>query len=467
MSDDYRIPANLEAEQSVLGGCLLDPMACDLAMETLGAGAFYREAHQRLFATMIDLVEGGEPVDLVTVAEALRHKDLLAYVGGAAYLTQLMDTIPTVANQEYYCKILLEKQQLRKLLDAKQVFEERIVKSNQDPDTIRRNLEDTILSVDTARIYPEEDFRDLLRQVTNEAKLRRTELSVDGLPTGFTAIDHLSYGLAPGELIVVAARPSMGKTQFALCVAWNVGGGMFGQRVDLYSCEMSKKALARRFSSLTSGIDQRTLRLGVLTEGEKKRLTVAEQELMDSQIDVIDTTSGFTPAQLRRRLRRQASAGDLPVLVLIDYLQLMSGGGTSFNRNEEMDKVSRDLKKIAEEYQVPIIVMAQLNREVEKRRDKRPVLSDLRESGGIENNADQVWFIHLPCYYWKEKPEAKENVLAEIILAKGRNNEIGVAQIGCNRATARFYQPEDRELARLVMMTEAGNASQETEKGYF
>jgi replicative DNA helicase len=414
-------PHSIEAEESVIGGVLLDNTALDRALELVTPEHFYRKAHRQIMHAIVDLNERSEPVDLVTLAEALRGRNELQDVGGAAYLAELAERVPTAANVGYYARIVRDKALLRALIQTSTEIAMRGFEAPGDVDAFLDEAEHEIYRIAEGKTHPAfqrvgEILIDSMKQV--ERLYERREL-VTGVPTGFKDLDRKTAGLQPGDLVIVAGRPSMGKTAFALNVA-QYAALETGVGVAVFSLEMSKEQLVLRMLCSEARVDQSRVRAGDAQERDYPKLAIAAQRLSEVPI-FIDDTPALSILELRakaRRLKRdhQARLG----LVIVDYLQLMRGP-TSDNREQEISAISRSLKALAKELAIPIVALSQLNRQVEQRKEKEPVLADLRESGAIEQDADVIMFLFRPHVY-DEKADERD---AEVIIGKQRNGPIG------------------------------------------
>ncbi len=455
-------PQNLEAEQSALGSMLLDKLAAERVLEILMPEDFYREAHERIYACMWDLAEQGEPVDLVTVAEELRRRNVLDAVGGAAYLTTLLDTVPTAANADYYARIVEEKAILRRLIDASSEIAGLAYEPHDDVDVTVNLAENAVFRVAQRRVgknfYP---LRDLVVESWELLSAQAGADGVTGVNTGFEDLNYQTSGFQPSDLVIVAARPSMGKTAFALSIAVNAARQKYEGKpstVAIFSLEMSKEQLAIRLLCSEAGVSSHRLRTGFTREGDWEKISDAMGLLSEHPV-YIDDSSDITVMQMRSKCRRLAAEHGLS-LVMVDYMQLIQSHGRSENRNQELSVIARSLKAMAKEFNVPVIALSQLSRAVEKREDKRPILSDLRESGAIEAEADLVAFIHRPNYYNRgadEEEEGMEERLndrrpgevpteeAEIIIAKHRNGPVGTVRLGFQPEYARFVNVARQE----------------------
>lgn len=418
-------PCNVEAEQSVLGAMLLDSEAVITAAEVLRWEDFYQENHQHIFKIMLDLSNSGIACDLVTVSEALNQDGKLEVVGGVGYLSDLASAVPSTANVEYYAHIVAEKSLLRQLIrEANRIIEHSYAAAD-DATTILDRAERAIL--DVAQRRSGQDFlpiRDVLIEAFDRIEyLSQNQGVIPGIPTGFRDLDRLTSGLQPSDFVVVAARPSMGKTSLCLNIAQHVALNE-GQPVALFSLEMSKEQLVQRLLSAEARIPGQKLRTGNLDEEDWPRLVAAMGTLSEVPI-FIDDSPALTAMDIRAKTRRLVQEQG-PGLVIIDYLQLIAGHGRGDSRQQEISEISRSLKALAREVKCPVVALSQLSRAVEQRQDKRPVLSDLRESGAIEQDADLVAFIYRDEYY---NPDSEKRGIAEVIVAKQRNGPTGVVQL--------------------------------------
>ncbi|MET0383167.1 MAG: replicative DNA helicase [Burkholderiaceae bacterium] len=433
-------PQSIEAEQSVLGGLLLDNGAWDRAADVVTAEDFYRFEHKVIFGAIGALINASRPADVITVHEHLQMAGKAEESGGLAYLNALAQSVPSAANMRRYSEIVRERAILRKLIAAS----DEIATNAFNP---QGRLVTQILDEAEGKIFKigEEGNRNKQGFQTMDVLAvqlidRVTELAengaedVTGVRTGFYDLDRNTAGLQPGDLIVLAARPSMGKTAFALNIAENVAVNE-GLPVVVFSMEMGASQLALRMVGSQGRIDQQHLRTGRLDNDEWGRLTEAVERLSKSAV-FIDETPALSSAELRARARRQARQCGKLGLIVIDYLQLMSGSGSDGeNRATELGEISRGLKALAKELQCPVIALSQLNRSVETRPDKRPMMSDLRESGAIEQDADIIMFIYRDEYYNKD---TKEPGVAEIIIAKQRNGPVGTTKLTFLRQWTKF-----------------------------
>lgn len=424
---DRMPPASVEAEQAVLGAMLLKPDAVTTAAEELSADDFYRETHRLIFEAMMELKERTEPVDLVTLTEQLKKADKLAKIGGIPALSLIANSVPTAANVHYHARIVHEKAQLRSLINAATEIAGAAYESADEVEDIMDSAEKRILAVSSGK--RSKDFvplQDILLDTLEQIDLRyNNKGSITGLPTGFTELDHLTAGLQKSDLILVAARPSMGKTAFTLNIAAHVVLRA-KEPVAFFSLEMSKEQLVQRLLCSEGRIDSQRLRVGELEEKEWGDLIDTANRLSAAPL-YIDDTPGITVMELRSKARRLKAEHGLS-LIVIDYLQLMQGRGNKNgdNRQQEISEISRSLKALARELNVPVIALSQLSRSVESRQIKRPMLSDLRESGSLEQDADIVMFLYREDYY---DPETENKNITEVIIAKHRNGPVDTVDL--------------------------------------
>lgn len=441
---DWVPPFSLEAEQSVLGAMFLEREAVLVAAEILQPEDFYRDAHRYIFEAILELEEKGRPADLVTVTETLRQQGRLEDVGGLAYVTTLAQSVPTAANVEYYARIVEEKSILRRLIREATRIVQNSYEATDEAAAILDEAEQAILRISQYRnhsgFFP---VKDLISAAYDRIEyLYQNKGGVTGIPTGFKDLDRLTAGLQPSDLIIVAARPAMGKTSFALNIALHVALEA-KIPVAIFSLEMSREQLIMRMLSSEAGIDGQRLRTGFLDEEDWLLLTTAMARLSEAPI-YIDDTPNITVMDIRAKARRLVQEQG-QALILLDYLQLVNSRRSFESRQQEITEISRGLKALARELQVPVVALSQLSRAVEQRQDKRPVLSDLRKSGAIEQDADVVAFIYRDEYY-NPDTETKKGI-AEIIIGKQRNGPTGVVQLAFLKNSMRFrdlsYIPEE------------------------
>ncbi len=429
-------PQNIEAEQAVLGAMLIKKEAIAEVSQLLKPSDFYREAHRIVYETMLELFNRNEAVDLITVTEQLRKNDSLEKAGGIAFVTSLANAVPTAANVEYHARIVEEKAQLRNLINSATEIAGMAYEANDDIADIMDKSEKMILEVAArqnggAFIPIKEILMDTFSKIE---KLYESKGGLTGLPSGFKDLDKLTSGLQPSDLILVAARPSMGKTAFTLNIATHVAVHE-NKSVAFFSLEMSKEQLVQRMLCSEGGIDSQRLRVGELEENDWEKLINAADQLSRAPI-YIDDTAGITVMELRSKARRLKAEHDLQ-LIVIDYLQLMQGRSSknSDNRQQEISEISRSLKALARELNVPVIALSQLSRSVESRQVKKPMLSDLRESGSLEQDADIVMFLYREDYY---DPETENKNITDVIIAKHRNGPVDTIQLFFHKQFTKF-----------------------------
>ena len=419
------LPNSIEAEQSVIGSMIIDREAITIASEIINPDDFYNKQYGILFETMVELNDEGKPVDLITLQDRLKEKDVPPEVSSLEFIRNIITAVPTSANVRYYAGIVAEKSTLRRLIRLSDEIENTCYSGKESLEVILDDTEKRVFELVSKRNSG--DFIPI-RQVVMNA-LERIELAskangtVTGIATGFLDLDFLTSGMQPAELVLIAARPSMGKTAFVLNVAQHMAFKL-NNSVAIFSLEMSKEQLVNRMFSLESRVDAQHLRNGKLDETEWEKLIESAGVIGKSKL-IIDDTPGITIQDLRSKFRKYKLENDLDIII-IDYLQLMSGSGRSESRQQEISEISRSLKGLARELSVPILALSQLSRAVEQRPDHRPMMSDLRESGAIEQDADVVMFIYRDDYYNKDT-EKKD--IAEIIIGKQRNGPIGTVEL--------------------------------------
>ncbi|MEC1521875.1 replicative DNA helicase [Neobacillus niacini] len=434
-------PQNIEAEQAVLGAIFLEPSALTVASEILIPEDFYRASHQKIFNAMLKLNDEGKVVDLVTVTEELAAAKLIEDTGGVSYLSELASSVPTAANIEYYARIVEEKSLLRRLIRTATEIASDGYAREDEVEALLSEAEKNILAVaqrkNAGAFHNIKDV--LVRTYDNIEQMHQNAGEITGLETGFIELDRMTAGFQRNDLIIVGARPSVGKTAFALNVAQNVAQKT-GENIAIFSLEMGAEQLVMRLLCAEGNIDAQRLRTGTLTDDDWGKLTMAMGSLSNTGI-FIDDTPGVRISDIRSKCRRLKQEHGLG-MILIDYLQLILGSGRSGeNRQQEVSEISRSLKQLARELQVPVIALSQLSRGVEQRQDKRPMMSDIRESGSIEQDADIVAFLYRDDYYDKESEN--KNII-EIIIAKQRNGPTGTVSLAFVKEYNKFVNLETR-----------------------
>ncbi len=441
MVDEERLPPqNLAAEQSILGSMLIDRGAVVKAIEILQPDSFYRDAHRFIFEAILKLFDRDEPVDSVTVTEMLRSDGKLDAIGGSVYIADLINCVPTAANVEHYAKIVEEKATLRRLIEAGTKIVSRAFNATDDIDQVLDQAEKEIFGIALKR--SREGFLKIdgvLKHVLNRIdKMYDNKETVTGISSGFPDLDSYTGGFQNSDLIIIAARPAVGKTALTLNIAQNIA---IKQKlpVAVFSLEMSKEQLAQRMLCSEAEIDAQRLKTASLPDSGWKKLTKAIGRLSEAPI-FIDDTAAATAMEIRAKARRLKMERGLS-LVIIDYMQLMRGRMRVENRVQEVSEIARSLKTLARELDAPVIAVSQLSRAIESRHDRRPLLSDLRESGEIEQTADVVLFIHREDYY---NPASTKGNVAEIIIAKQRNGPVGTVEFVFRKEIAKFSSKELR-----------------------
>ncbi|SES33886.1 replicative DNA helicase [Salisediminibacterium halotolerans] len=438
---DRTPPQNIEAEQAVLGAVFLDPQALITSSERLVPEDFYRAAHQRIFTAMIDLHEKNEPVDLVTLTAELEDKETLDEIGGVGYLTDLANFVPTAANAGYYSRIVEEKSLLRRLIRTATNIAAEGYAGGEDVDLILNEAEKKILEVAQKKDGGEfVEIKDVLLDAFDKIEmLQYMDGEVTGIPTGFTELDRITAGFQRSDFIIVAARPSVGKTAFALNISQNIATKT-EENVAIFSLEMGSDQLVMRMLCAEGNIDAQKLRTGHLADEDWQKLTMAMGSLSKAGI-YIDDTPGIKVKDVRskcRKLKQERGLG----MIMIDYLQLIAGDSRSGEgRQQEVSEISRELKGLARELDVPVIALSQLSRGVESRQDKRPMMSDIRESGSIEQDADIVAFLYRDDYY---DQETEQKDIIEIIISKQRNGPVGTVELAFVKQYNKFVDLERR-----------------------
>lgn len=439
-------PQAMEAERAVLGGILLEPESATRAVEIILPEAFYRPANARIFRAMIALFMRREPIDVMTLSEELRKAGDLEEIGGIAALTDLVDSVATAANMEYYAKIVLDKYLLRQLIRASSEIAGECFRAGENADSILDEAEQKIFRISEYRVS--QGFihiKDILKERFEEIqRVHETRESVTGMPSGFIDLDKYTAGFHPSDLVIIAGRPSMGKTSFALNIAQHVGL-VEKKPVAMFSLEMSRELLVQRLLCSEAQVDAQKVRRGFTSAKDIERLTNAAGLLSEAPI-FIDDTPAITTLDMRARARRLKAEYDL-AMVIIDYLQLARTSERSENRQQEISSISRSLKALAKELNIPVVALSQLSRAVEARGgDRRPMLSDLRESGAIEQDADLVLFLYRPEFYDPGNPEKEGK--AELIIGKQRNGPTGMMNLTFEKQYTRF-----RSMAPVEMET--------------
>jgi replicative DNA helicase len=437
-------PQSIEAEQSILGSILIDNDILFDVMDLLSDGDFYREIHRKIYRGILVLFEKSEPMDLITLTNILKKQNELDAVGGAAYLAELVDQVPVAGNAVQYAKIVREKAILRNLISSASHITTRCYEDGGDVDDALDFAESTIFKISEKKISP--SFYPLSDIITDsfktlESRSEHREL-ITGVPTGFHGLDSLTSGLQPSDLIIIAGRPSMGKTALALNIAQNAAVNE-GTPTAIFSLEMSKEQLAIRLLCSRAKVDSFRLRTGFLNKEDWGKLARAAGSLAESSI-YIDDAPTISALEIRAKARRLKMDKELG-LIIIDYLQLMKGRSSAERREIEISEISRSLKALAKELNIPVVALSQLNRKVEERQNKRPMLSDLRESGAIEQDADVIAFIYRDEVYNKSEDNPNKGI-AEVIVAKQRNGPTGSTQLAFLSAYTQFedlaYEPE-------------------------
>ena len=437
---DRRPPFSPEAEASVLGGMLIDGAAVARVLEFVNESMFYREAHRRIFRAMVRLFQRGSVLDVVTVSEELGKSGELENAGGLEYLASLLDAVPTAANIEYHGRIVHDKAMLRRLIDAAQaIVRDAYEQGDRDVDEVIDQAEQRVFRVSESRnregfVWIKEVLWPTFEHIE---RLQESAGGVSGVATGFRDLDRMTTGLQAGDLVVVAGRPSMGKTSWALNVAQNAAIG-HEVPVAIFSLEMSKEQLVQRFLCAEGRVDAQRLRRGSLAPEEYQRLARAASHLNAAPIWIDDSATGNV-LEMKAKSRRLKEKSDLG-LVVVDYIQLMSGATRSDSRVQEVSEISRGLKALARELEVPVVALSQLSRAPEQRTDRRPQLSDLRESGAIEQDADLVVFLYRPEYYFGPTDKDGKSLEgdAELIVAKQRNGPTGTLKLYFHKSYTRF-----------------------------
>ncbi len=419
------LPQSIEAEQSVIGSMIIDKHAIAKVMESLEEEDFYRDAHKTIFKTILEMFKNDTPVDLLTLLEYLKSTDMLEKAGGVTYITELSASVPTTANLSAYIKIVSDKSTLRKLIKASTAIIEESYNKQDKVEDVVDVAEKKIFNIAEKRTSKDfEVLSDVLERGFLEIeKIFNNKGEVTGVGSGFKDLDTMTSGFQPGDMILIAARPSMGKTTFALNIAEHAALKE-NKSVVIFSLEMSKEQLAYKLLCSEANVDMLKLRTGALEDEDWESIARATGPLSKAKV-YIDDTAGVTIMEMRSKCRRLKLEYGID-LIVIDYLQLMSGGGSSDNRQQEVSEISRSIKALAKEMECPVIALSQLSRAPEQRADHRPMLSDLRESGSIEQDADLVMFLYRDEYYNKE---TEDKNIGECIIAKQRNGPVGTVKM--------------------------------------
>ncbi|CND60510.1 TPA: replicative DNA helicase [Streptococcus agalactiae] len=438
------LPHDIQAEQSVLGSIFIKPEKIIEVAEYLKPDDFYRPAHKILFKTMISLADRGEAIDIVTIKSALESTDELSLIGGISYLAEIVNAVPTSTHAEHYAKIVAKKARLRAIIDNLSETVGDAYDADMDIDEIVAKAEQSLIRI--SQQASKSAFRpihDVLME--NHAKIEEranAKSVITGLATGFYDLDKLTTGLHEDNLIVLAARPAMGKTAFALNIAQNVATKS-GKPVAVFSLEMGAESLVERMLASSGAIQSNHIRTGQLTVDEWQRLIYAQGQLAEAPI-FIDDSAGVRISDIRARARKLSQEHDGLGLIVIDYLQLIQGT-RSDNRQQEVSEISRQLKIIAKELKVPVIALSQLSRSVEQRQDKRPIMSDLRESGSIEQDADIVAFLYRDDYYRDKTDDQPESNLTELIIKKNRHGSLGTVNLYFHKEYTKFSSVQEEK----------------------
>ena len=434
-----KLPQNLEAEMSLLGACFLSSYALDKVCEEVTKDMFFSDANKKIFNAIYNLHENKIPLDTTVLVDEIEKYDNINSIGGVEYLSDVIDCVITAANVDYYIDIVREKALRRKLVEVSTNITTSCFDETTETNEIIDNAEKNIFSVTKARKAGEfKSISDVMKTTQERLEdLAKNDKDITGVATGFYDFDKLTSGLHENELIIIAARPAMGKTAFAVNLAVNAAINS-KKNVALFNLEMSAEQLAMRMISAAGGIDQNKLKTGRLEHNDWKKVNEAMSELSDTNL-YIEDASGISVSDIRAKCRRLATEGPGLGLVVIDYLQLIEGGGKyAGNRQQEVSEISRSLKTMAMELSVPVVALAQLSRSVELRENKRPIMSDLRESGSIEQDADIVAFLYRDDYYNKSASEQTNISVTELIIGKHRNGNTGTIELLFERNMSNF-----------------------------
>ncbi len=419
------LPHSIEAEQSVIGSMMIDREAIVVASELISGDDFYHKQYGVVFESMVELNDEGKPVDLVTLQDRLKEKDVPPEVSSLEFIRDIITAVPTSANIKHYANIVAEKSVLRKMIRLNEDIANQCYSGRESMEFILEDAEKRIFELVQKRNSG--DYVPIRQVVMNALEkieaASRSSGRVTGVATGFLDLDYKTSGMQPADLVLIAARPSMGKTAFVLNIAQHVAFRL-KESVAIFSLEMSKEQLVNRMFSLESNVDAQNLRNGTLNDEEWEKLIESAGVIGKSRL-IIDDTAGISISELRSKCRKFKLEQNIK-MIIIDYLQLMSGSGRTESRQQEISEISRSLKKLARELNVPVLALSQLSRAVEQRPDHRPMMSDLRESGAIEQDADVVMFIYRDDYYNKD---SEKKGISEIIIGKQRNGPIGTVEL--------------------------------------
>ncbi|WP_018086897.1 replicative DNA helicase [Desulfurispora thermophila] len=442
MKQYEQMPQNIDAEQAVLGSIFLDKDALPKVARFLKPDDFYLESHKLIYAAMLQLDEAGRPPDLITVADHLRQQGVLEKVGGVTYVATLAGLVPTAIHAEHYARIVEEKSLLRKVISAATQIAGMGYEGKEAAERLIDEAERLLMDLANRRALGDfSSLEEILQEIFKIIEHRyQNQGKISGVQTGFVDLDRLLCGLQPGDLVIIAGRPAMGKTSFGMTVAHNAAL-KHQVPVAVFSLEMSRAQLVQRVLCAEAMVDQQKVRSGHLTPEDWSRLVDASLRLSRAPL-FIDDSAGLSVRQLKSRARRLKNEKGLG-LVVVDYLQLLTANRRVENRQQEIADISRSLKAAAKDLEVPVIALAQLSRSVESRQDKRPIMSDLRESGSLEQDADVVMFIYREEYY---KPDSEKKGIAEIIVAKQRNGPTGVVELAFLKEFTRFMNLAREEI---------------------
>ncbi|MBQ3021502.1 MAG: replicative DNA helicase [Bacilli bacterium] len=436
---ERKMPQNLEAEMSILGACFLSSYALDKVCEEVSSDIFFSEANKKIFEAIYELHQNKIPLDSTTLINQIEKKDNINSIGGVEYLSEVIDSVITAANIDYYIDIVRDKALRRKLIEVSTSITTSAFDEESETNEVIDNAEKNIFSVTKARKAGEfKKITDVLKNTQQRLEdLAKNDKEITGIATGFYDFDKLTSGLHENELIILAARPAMGKTAFGVNIAVNAAINS-KKNVALFNLEMSAEQLAMRMIAAAGGIEQNKLKTGKLEHNDWKKVNEAISELSNINL-FIEDASGVSVSEIRAKCRRLATQGPGLGLVVIDYLQLIEGGAKyAGNRQQEVSEISRSLKTMAMELRVPVIALAQLSRSVELRENKRPIMSDLRESGSIEQDADIVGFLYRDDYYNKTAAEQTNVSVTELIIGKHRNGSTGTIELLFERSMSNF-----------------------------